>query len=65
MSVSFSFFQRPRQLRARSGSESTDLLALFSWDLFDLVDEFTLRLGTSADVAERYVNLGVGLGIWH
>jgi hypothetical protein len=38
---------------------------LFSWDLFGLLDEFTLRAGASADVAERYLNLGFGLGLWH
>jgi hypothetical protein len=40
-------------------------LRLFSWDLFGLIDEFTLRLGTFADVAERYLNAGFGLGLWH
>lgn len=40
-------------------------IRLFSWDLFGLVDEFALRFGASADVAERYLNVGVGLGFWH
>jgi hypothetical protein len=38
---------------------------LFSWDFFGLVDEFTLRIGAAADVAERYLNAGVGIGLWH
>jgi hypothetical protein len=38
---------------------------LFSWDLFGAVDEFTLRVGVSADVAERYLNAGFGVGLWH
>lgn len=38
---------------------------LFSWDLFGLVDEFTLRLGAFADVAQRYLNVGGGIGLWH
>ena len=46
------------------GTIGTDI-RLFSWDLFGLLDEFTLSLGGSADVAERYVNLGVGIGLWH
>lgn len=40
-------------------------IRLFSWDLFGLVDEFTVRLGASADVAERYLNVGFGFGMWH
>lgn len=36
---------------------------LFSWDLFGLLDEFTVRAGASADVAERYLNLGFGFGM--
>jgi hypothetical protein len=38
---------------------------LFSWDVFGLLEEFTLRTGASADVAERYLNVGIGLGLWH
>ena len=38
---------------------------LFSWDFFGAVDEFTLRVGVSADVAERYLNAGFGVGLWH
>jgi hypothetical protein len=38
---------------------------LFSWDFFGLIDEFTLRAGAAADVAERYLNAGVGIGLWH
>lgn len=40
-------------------------LRLFSWDLFELLDEFTLCAGAYADVAERYLNLGVSVGLWH
>ena len=36
---------------------------LFSWDFFGLIDEFTLRAGAAADVAERYLNAGVGIGL--
>ncbi len=38
---------------------------LFSWTLFGLVDEFTLSAGAVADVAVRYLNAGVGIGLWH
>ena len=38
---------------------------LFSWDLFGLLDEFTFSAGAAADVAERYLNAGVGIGLWH
>jgi hypothetical protein len=38
---------------------------LFSWDLFGLLDEFTLSVGAAADVAERYLNAGLGVGLWH
>ena len=40
-------------------------LRLFSWDLFELLDEFTLCPGAYADVAERYLNHGVSVGLWH
>jgi hypothetical protein len=40
-------------------------IRLFSWDLFGLLDEFTFRFGASADVAERYLNVGFGFGMWH
>jgi hypothetical protein len=40
-------------------------IRLFSWDLFGLLDDFALRFGASADVAERYLNVGIGFGIWH
>ncbi|MFI5306817.1 MAG: hypothetical protein ACHQ53_05670 [Polyangiales bacterium] len=38
---------------------------LFSWDLFGLLEEFTLSAGAFADVAERYLNAGLGVGLWH
>jgi hypothetical protein len=40
-------------------------LRLFSWDMFGWLDEFTVRAGASADVAERYLNAGFGVGLWH
>ncbi|MGD8861321.1 MAG: hypothetical protein PVI30_15035 [Myxococcales bacterium] len=46
------------------GTLSTDV-RLFAWDLFGLVEPVAFSLGTSADVAERYLNLGVSVGIWH
>jgi hypothetical protein len=38
---------------------------LFSWTLFGLLEEFTLSGGAFADVAERYLNAGLGVGLWH
>lgn len=38
---------------------------LFSWNLFGLVDTFSVKLGFTADVAPRYYDLGFGLGFWH
>jgi hypothetical protein len=46
------------------GTAAADV-RLFSWDFFGAVDEFTLRVGVSADVAERYLNAGFGVGLWH
>jgi hypothetical protein len=46
------------------GTAAADV-RLFSWDFFGAVDEFTLRVGVSADVAERYLNAGFGIGLWH
>ena len=34
-------------------------------DLFELLDEFTLTAGAYADVAERYLNVGLSVGLWH
>jgi hypothetical protein len=51
----------PYRVHATAGVD----VRLFSWDLFGLLDEFTLRAGASADVAERYLNVGFGLGLWH
>lgn len=38
---------------------------MFSWDLFGLVDEFTLRVGAYGDVASRYQAIGFSVGMWH
>lgn len=38
---------------------------LFSWDLFGLLEEFTVTGGAAADVAERYLNASFGMGLWH
>lgn len=38
---------------------------LFSWDVFGIFSETTFRASVAADVAPRYQNLGLGLGIWH
>ncbi len=46
------------------GTISTEV-RLFAWNLLGLVDEFDLRIGASLDIAERYNNLGFGIGIWH
>jgi hypothetical protein len=46
------------------GTLGVDVRVL-SWNLFGLLDEFTVRLGASADVAERYLNASLGIGLWH
>lgn len=38
---------------------------LFTWDLFGLIDPFSIRAGAMIDVSTRYVNWGVGIGMWH
>jgi hypothetical protein len=38
---------------------------LFAWDVFGLVRKLTWKLGLGIDVAPRYTNWGVGLGVWH
>jgi hypothetical protein len=40
-------------------------LKLFAFDIFGLVNEFDLRVTATLDVAERYRNFGVSVGIWH
>lgn len=38
---------------------------LFTWDLFGLMDPFTLRTGATLDAAQRYTSFGINLGFWH
>ncbi len=38
---------------------------LFSWDVFGLVRKLTWKLGLGFDVAPRYTNWGIGVGVWH
>lgn len=40
-------------------------LKLFTWDLFGLVEPFSLRLSTAGDLARDYLNLGASIGFWH
>ena len=40
-------------------------LRLFSWDVFGLFDDFDIRVGGTIDVAERYLDWGIGVGVWH
>lgn len=46
------------------GTSSIEL-RLFRWNLFGLLDPFELRVGAYVDIAERYNNFGVGIGVWH
>jgi hypothetical protein len=50
---------RPR-LHATMGGD----LKLFAFDVFGLVDKFDIRVTATLDVAERYRNFGVSVGIW-
>lgn len=38
---------------------------LFTWNLFGLMDDFDLRASLTFDLAPRYFDWGIGLGIWH
>ncbi len=38
---------------------------LFAWDVFGLFPDREWRMSAFLDIAERYQNFGVGLGIWH
>lgn len=40
-------------------------LRLFDSSLFGLLDEFSVRLTASADIAPRYNDWGVAIGFWH
>lgn len=46
------------------GTSSSDV-RLFRWDLFGLLDPFELRVGAYGDLALRYNNFGIGIGVWH
>ncbi len=38
---------------------------LFAWDVFGLFPDREWRMSAFLDIAERYQNFGVGLGLWH
>jgi hypothetical protein len=38
---------------------------LFAWDIFGWVSPIDLRIGGAVDVAVRYVNYGISVGVWH
>lgn len=40
-------------------------LRLFDTTLFGLLDEFSVRLTASADIAPRYNDWGIAIGFWH
>ncbi|MET0386375.1 MAG: hypothetical protein ABW321_10475 [Polyangiales bacterium] len=46
------------------GTVGTDM-RLFAFDMFGLVSEFDVRVTATLDIAERYSNFGVSVGIWH
>jgi hypothetical protein len=38
---------------------------LFDWTLFGMLDEFSVRVTASADIAPRYNDWGIAIGFWH
>lgn len=40
-------------------------LRLFDWTLFGILDEFSVRISGSADIAPRYLDWGIAIGFWH
>lgn len=62
------FYLEPSRVEGRSmrahGTAGLELY-LFEWDLFGWLDEFAFSASFTGDVAARYVDLGLGLGIWH
>ena len=40
-------------------------LRTFTWNLFGLVPQTTIRVSGFLDVAPRYENFGFGIGVWH
>jgi hypothetical protein len=38
---------------------------LFRWDLFGILDPFTIRVTGTMDLAPRYFDWGLGIGVWH
>ncbi len=61
-------YLEPSRVQGRSlrphGTLGFDL-KLFTWDLFELVDPFSIRLSTAGDVAKDYLNVGLSIGFWH
>lgn len=52
---------RPYRVHATAGFD----VRLFTWDLFGLLEPFTLRTGATLDAARRYTSFGINLGVWH
>jgi hypothetical protein len=40
-------------------------LRTFTWDLFGLVPDTTIRMSGFVDLSPRYFNFGGGIGVWH
>ncbi|HEY1955517.1 MAG TPA: hypothetical protein VGH28_07890 [Polyangiaceae bacterium] len=40
-------------------------LKLFTWDFFGILERTTWQLSAAADLAPRYSNWGLSLGVWH
>ena len=40
-------------------------LKLFAWDFFGILERTTWQLSFAADLAPRYTNWGLSLGVWH
>src|SRR5262249_31946784 len=38
---------------------------LFSWDVLGLLDPIEIRIGAAMDVAVRYMNYGISVGVWN
>ena len=38
---------------------------MFAWDFFGCFRPFDLKVSLTVDGAERYLDIGIGIGVWH
>jgi len=68
LKMRFGGYYEPSRFEAGNGRMHATAgfdLHVFDWSVFGLVDETAWRISMVADVARRYFDWGIGIGVWH